>query len=227
MTPTPAQRDALTRIADEFAGLAHQIRVLTKESDDAPAPYILVEMDGATPAQVEEMLDRIATLAYDTEPEGVTVGVAATANPSTHPLLPAQDAHTPRERTQTRTGGTESGEGGGGAREGEWLGTTPEQAYGRKHLQREEGIGGRQQEKTTTALLAENDALRAQVERVRALVTETGHTVSCGGLSVTDDGCYAGDLARRILATLDGPNSKAAPDCSKGCGNGEAGLRHG
>lgn len=61
MTPTPAQRDALTRIADEFAGLARQIRVLTQ------------------------------------------------------PETPAQDAHTPREQPQTRSGGTESGEGGGGA----------------------------------------------------------------------------------------------------------------
>lgn len=35
MTPTPAQRDALTRIADEFAGLARQIRVLTQPETPA------------------------------------------------------------------------------------------------------------------------------------------------------------------------------------------------
>lgn len=43
-----------------------------------------------------------------------------------------QDAHTPRTAPQTRSGGTESGEG--------VLDTTPEQAYGRKHLQREEVV---------------------------------------------------------------------------------------
>lgn len=57
-------------------------------------------------------------------------------------------------------------------------------------------------------LLDEVDRLRATLERVRSLLGEdyqrSGREVSCGGYLVTDDGCFAGSLARRITAALDG-----------------------
>lgn len=57
-------------------------------------------------------------------------------------------------------------------------------------------------------LLDEIDRLRQAVQRVRDLVGEdyqqSGREVSCGGYLVTDDGCFASSLARRITAALDG-----------------------
>lgn len=54
---------------------------------------------------------------------------------------------------------------------------------------------------------AERRRLDAVVTAVRDLVSEdyqkTGREVSCGGYLVTDDGCFAGSLAERILRALD------------------------
>lgn len=40
-------------------------------------------------------------------------------------------------------------------------------------------------------------------ERLRDLVTAEGPDLSCGGLSTTAEGCYAGNLAHRVLLILD------------------------
>lgn len=54
---------------------------------------------------------------------------------------------------------------------------------------------------------AEIETLRAREERLRDLVTAEGPDVSCGGYGVTSEGCYAGNLAHRVLLVLDGIDS--------------------
>ncbi len=46
-------------------------------------------------------------------------------------------------------------------------------------------------------------AAQERVERLRALATAEGPDVSCGGYGVTSTGCYAGNLAHRVLLVLD------------------------
>lgn len=49
----------------------------------------------------------------------------------------------------------------------------------------------------------ELQAAREREGRLRDLATADGPEVSCGGRNVTSEGCYAGNLAHRVLLVLD------------------------
>jgi hypothetical protein len=44
---------------------------------------------------------------------------------------------------------------------------------------------------------------RDREQRLRDLATAQGEGLSCGGLAVSAEGCYAGNLAHRVLLILD------------------------
>lgn len=70
------------------------------------------------------------------------------------------------------------------------------------------------------------DALRGQVERVRALADEWDRAADHRRIDDPDLADAYVSRARDLRDALE-PSSKAAPDCSQAGGNGEAAVRHG